>query len=213
MFCNKNKLNWDDFDGIRELVKSLVKEKRYIHTLGVEEETLRLAEIFECDESLANKLKSAAILHDITKEFDANKQLDICDKYKIKLTRDDLRVEKEWHAKTAAHIAKSEFGADDIIFNAIYYHTFGADYNSPLSDKIIYLADYMEPNRTFEDCVGVRDYFYSRIWNAGNLNEKYHILNGAMLFSIDKTLDVLIKEKYYIHKNTVKCRNSYINMV
>jgi len=210
MFCNKNKLSWDDFDGLRELVKSLVKEKRYIHTLGVEEETIRLAKIFECDETLTKKLRSAAILHDITKEFDPKKQLEICEKYKIKLSKDDLRVEKEWHAKTAAYIAKIEFNADDIIFNAIYYHTFGVDYSSALSNKIIYLADYIEPNRTFEDCVDIRDYFYSGIGNAGNPEEKYRVLNGTMLFSLNKIIKSVIDGNLYIHKNSIKCRNSFL---
>jgi len=213
MFCNKNKLSWDDFDGLREVVKSLVKEKRYIHTLGVEEEAIRLADIFGCGDDLIKKFRSAAILHDITKEFDLNKQLDICDKYKIKLSKDDLRVNNEWHAKTAAYIARIEFGADDIIFNAIYYHTLGTYKSYALSSKIIYLADYMEPNRTFKDCVEVRDYFYSEIENAKALKEKYNVLDDTMLFSIDKTLKTLIKEKYYIHKNTMKYRNSFINPV
>ena len=211
MFCNKNKTGWDDFNGLREIVKSLVKEKRYIHTLGVEEEAVKLAEIFGCGEALIKKFRSAAILHDITKEFDLNRQLEICDKFKIKLSGDDLRVEKEWHAKTAACIAKSEFGADDVIFNAIYYHTVGAYKSYALSAKLVYLADYTEPYRTFQECVDVRGYFYAGMENAKSMEEKYNVLNETMLFSMDKTLEILIKEKYYIHKNTVKYRNSYIN--
>ena len=125
MFCNKNKIKWDDFNGLRGCVKSFVKEKRYIHIIGVEEETEKLAGIFGCGANLAKKLKSAAILHDITKEFGRENQLEICDKYKIKLSKSDMRVEKEWHAKTGAYIAKYEFGADDIVFDAIYYHTLG----------------------------------------------------------------------------------------
>lgn len=211
MFCNKNKINWEEHDRLRECVQSFMKEKRYIHTLGVEQESVKLAEIFECENNLVKKIKSAALLHDITKEFDKNKQLEICEKYKIKLSKNDMQVENEWHAKTAAYIAEYEFGADDIIFNAVYYHTFGTPYKSfDLPSKIIYLADYIEPNRAFQDCLEVRKYFYKNLENAKNTEDKFHVLNETILFSLNKTLQILINENFFIHKNTLKCRNSFI---
>ena len=212
MFCNKNKLNWDDFDGLRETVKSLVKERRYIHTLGVEEEAINLAKIFECDEIFAKKLKSAAILHDITKEFDFKKQLEICKEYNITLSKDDKKTVKAIHAKTGAYVAKIEFNADDMIFGGIYNHTFGdPSENFKLFDKIIYLADYIEPSRTFEDCVEVREFFYSRIKDFLNPEEKNKIIDETILFSYNKTIESLIKENAYMHKDTIKCRNALIN--
>ena len=211
MFCNKNKLNWDDFDGLRELVKSFVKEKRYIHTLGVEREAVKIAEIYDCGEEFIKKMRSAAILHDITKEFNKEKQLEVCEKYQIKLSKEDMKVEKEWHAKTAAYIAKYEFGADDIIFNSVYNHTFGVGYNSDLANKIIYLADYIEPNRVFQDCVDIREYFYSRLENKENIQEKYKVLNETMLFSLGKIIKSVVDDNLYMHKNTIKCRNALIN--
>ena len=209
MFCNKNKISWEEHDKIRECVKPLMHEKRYIHTLGVEYESERLAEIFEYKDMA--KIKSAALLHDITKEFDRDKQLEICVRHKIKLNKSDMRVPKEWHAKTGAYIARHEFGAGDLIFKAIYYHTFGAPYKSfDLPSKILYLADYIEPNRDYQDCVDVREYFYRNLNHADNLEDKLKVLDGTILFSLNKTLEVLIRENYFIHKNTVKCRNSFI---
>ena len=198
MFCNKNNISWEEHEKLRECVKSLVKDKRYLHTLGVESEAEKLAGIFECEPELIKKIKSAALLHDITKNFDRGAQLEICSKYKIKLNKDDMQVEKSWHAKTAAYIARHEFGADDIIFNAIYYHTFGAPYkNFDLPSKIIYLADYIEPGREHQDCLDVREYFYK------NLD-----LNDSILYSFNKTLQILIDGNFYIHN--VKNRNSFV---
>ena len=210
MFCNKNNISPNDFGGMREALKSLVKEKRYAHTLGVEREAANLAKIYECGEDVANGLRAAAILHDITKEFDKKTQLSICAKYGFKLTSDDKAAEKPIHAKTAAYVAKFEFGADDLVFGAIYSHTLGGPHNAPIADKLIYIADYIEPNRAYQDCIEVREYFYSKIGLAGSLEEKYKILDETMLFSFDKTIEGLIGESLFIHKDTIKYRNSFI---
>jgi len=212
MFCNKNKINWDDFDGLRETVKEFVKEKRFAHVLGVEQEAVKMAGIYNCGEDFIKKLRSAAILHDITKEFDNKKQLEICEKYNIELSGDDKKAVKPIHAKTGAYVAKYEFGADDIIFDGINYHTLGdPSENFKLFDKIIYLADWTEPNRSYQDCVDVREYFYSRIENAENLEQKNEVMDKTLLFSYNKSIESLIKENLFIHKDTIKCRNMLIN--
>ena len=210
MFCNKDKIGTDDFLGLRDIVKSFVGKKRYVHTLGVEDEAVQIAELYECKEDFVNLLRSAAILHDITKEFDKKTQLEICNAYNFRLDSDDKRAQKPMHAKTGAYIAKFEFGADDTVFGAIYNHTLGCPYGAPLADKIIYLADYIEPNRDYKDCLDVREYFYANIENAKTLEEKYKILNATMLFSCNKTIEALIEENLFIHKNTVRYRNSYV---
>jgi len=211
MFCNKNNISWEDHDKLRECVKYLMKEKRYAHTIGVEQESEKLAEIFECEPALVKKIKSAALLHDIAKEFERDKQLEICAEYKIELNEDDIQAENEWHAKTGAYIARHEFGADDIIFNAVYYHTLGASYNQfNLPGKIICLADYIEPNRDYQDNLEVREYFYKNLERAENLENKYEVLDDAILFSVNKTLQALIDENLFIHVNTIKSRNSFI---
>jgi nicotinate-nucleotide adenylyltransferase len=179
---------------------------------GVERESEKLAGIFECEPGLVKKIKSAALFHDITKEFDWDRQLEICDKYNIELSDDDKLVKSEWHAKTGAYIAKHEFGAGDIIFDAVYNHTFGADYGSfDLPGKIIYLADWIEPNRDNQDCTDVRDYFYKKLESAESLEDKYKILDETILFSFNKTIRALIDDNIFIHN--VRCRNSFLTGV
>ena len=205
MFCNnnKNKINWDDLDGLRETVRSLVKEKRFAHILGVEREAAGIAEIFGCDKDFIKKLRAAALLHDITKDFDMAKQLEICEAYDIKLSRDDKLAVKPIHAKTGAYIAKHEFGADDMIFNGIYNHTIpDPSRELDLFDKIIYLADWTEPGRDYEDCKQVRGYFYSR---ADLIN-----LDKTILFSYNKSIEALLADGLFIHKDTIEGRNALI---
>ena len=211
MFCNKNKISCNDYAGLRGLVKTLVREKRYAHILGAEQEAVRIAGIFECDENTIKKIKTAALLHDITKEFDMQKQLEICREYKIKLSGDDEKTPKAVHAKTGAYVAKLEFGADEMIFHGIYNHTIGDPSRTPaLFDKIIYLADWTEPNRDYSDCGEVREYFYSGIRTARNLKEKHIVLEKTMLFSYNKSIEALIRDGLFIHEDTIKNRNALI---
>ena len=182
MFCNKNNIGLYDYDGLRETVKSLVKEKRYTHILGVEEEAVKISEIFECGEEFIRKIKSAALLHDITKELGVEKYFEIFDYYNINLSEDEKKAEWSLHAKTGAYIAKYEFGADDMIFNAIYNHTDISDLSkSPgLFNKILHIADWIEPNREDERCIEVREHFYSGIEKAETLEQKHKALDETI---------------------------------
>jgi len=195
----KNKISWEEHDRLREYARTQMSEKRYKHTLGVERESEKLADIFKCEPELVKKIKSAAILHDISKELG---QSELCERYKIKLGEDDARVEKGLHAKTGAYIARHEFGAGDIIFSAVYNHTYGAAYEQfDLAGKIIYLADYIEPGRKHKDCVELREYFYK------NMD-----LDASILFAMNQTLEILLRENLYIHGDTVRNRNSFIDI-
>jgi len=213
MFCNMGKISADDLEALRETVKSFMGKKRYAHTLGVEGEAVKLAGIYGCGEDFVRQIGQAAILHDITKEFDKKTQLGICGKYGFRLTPDDKRAEKPVHAKTGAYVAKFEFGSGDLVFGAIHSHTLGCPRTAPLADKLIYLADYIEPNREYSDCLEVREYFYSRIGGAKSPEDRLKILDETMLFSYNKTIEALMQENLFIHKDTVRHRNSYIDVI
>lgn len=75
-------------------------------------------------------------------------QLQLCAKYGIVLDELEQTAVKLLHAKTGACVARDVYGADDDIFEAIYWHTTGKADMSRL-EKILYIADYMEPNRDF----------------------------------------------------------------
>lgn len=218
MFCNNNnnkkKVNYLEHEKLRHIVRDFMKDSRYEHTLAVEKEAVKLAEIYDKgdDADFINKLRSAAILHDITKELSVDKHFEICEKYRIKLTDEDKAIQKVLHAKTAAYIAVLEFGADDdMTFWGIYNHTLGGVKHFSIFAKIIYLSDYIEPMRTFIDCVEVRDYFYSNIEKADGIKDKQKVLDETILYSMNKTIESLIKENLLIHSDAVICRNKFID--
>ncbi len=198
-----------DCESIKNKVKSYQNEKRYLHTIGVSEEAKELAKIYLPEKE--DKLFLAGLLHDITKEFTKEEQLKMCDKYGIELQKSI--APKLLHAKTGANLAREIYGSeivDNEVYNAIYYHTTGKE-NMSLFEMIIYLADYIEKGRTFEDCIILREYFYENIKNATDYNAKLEILRKTMVFSFDLTIKNLISEGKRIDSDTVNARNYFLN--
>lgn len=198
-----------DCESIKNKVKSYQNEKRYLHTIGVSEEAKELAKIYLPEKE--DKLFLAGLLHDITKEFTKEEQLKMCDKYGIELQKSI--APKLLHAKTGANLAREIYGSeivDNEVYNAIYYHTTGKESMS-LFEMIIYLADYIEKGRTFEDCIILREYFYENIKNATDYNAKLEVLRKTMVFSFDLTIKNLISEGKRIDSDTVNARNYFLN--
>ena len=123
-----------------------IKPKRVPHVQGTEEVAVRLAARWGAD---AQDAAEAAILHDITKRLDANEQLRMCAEYGIINDNSEIENPKLLHAKTGAAYARKRFGVTDAVYDAIRWHTTGRAGMS-LLEKIVYLADYIEPHRDFE---------------------------------------------------------------
>ncbi|MBQ7760792.1 MAG: bis(5'-nucleosyl)-tetraphosphatase (symmetrical) YqeK [Clostridia bacterium] len=201
----------NEFEFIVDIIKKHQTEKRYTHTLGVSEEAYKLGKIFIPEK--ADKLKIAGLLHDITKDFSLEKQLSLCDEYRITLDKDNL-VPKLLHSKTGCEYAKRLFGSDIVdeeIYNAILFHTTGRE-NMTLFESLVYLADYIEPGRTFDDCVLLRDYFYELLDGAENLEARKYILINTLIFSFNLTIQNLIDEGKSIDFDTIRARNYYLKL-
>lgn len=139
---------------MKEKVKSSMSEKRYKHTLGVMETAEKLALQYGDDE-MVEKAGIAGLLHDIVKEIPAEKRTELCKKYDV--CQDEFfRLAPELiHPHLGAEVAQFECGVEDIeILNAIRYHTSGRAGMTTI-EKITYIADYIEPNRT--DFVGLKE--------------------------------------------------------
>lgn len=130
---------------LRPIALSYLKPKRMPHVLGTEQEAAFLAEKYGADVTAA---RNAALLHDCTKKLDMDQQLSLCRHYGIALDEVEQKNLKLLHAKTGAAVARDKFGVTDEIYNAIFYHTTGKA-DMTLLEKIIYLADYIEPSRSF----------------------------------------------------------------
>ena len=197
-----------DFDFFKAAIKSLETEKRYNHTLGVQKEAYNLGKIYLPQK--ADKLSLAGLLHDITKDFSIEKQLELCKEYGIAL--EENIVPKLLHAKTGCEYAKRLFGdkiVDEEVYSGIYYHTTGRK-NMTLFEAIIYLADYIEAGRTFDDCVILRNYFYEKLDLASNYSEKIEALRLSMVKSFDLTIKNLLDENKIVDNDTIEARNYFL---
>ena len=132
-------------DELRPIALSYLKPKRMPHVLGTEQEAVRLVRCYGGDETQA---RIAALLHDCTKKLDMAQQLALCEKYGIMLDELEQKALKLLHSKTGAAMARDVFGVEDAVYDAILYHTTGKPDMTRL-EKIIYLADYIEPTRDF----------------------------------------------------------------
>ena len=143
-------------DELRPIALSYLKPKRMPHVLGTEQEAVRLVRRYGGDETQA---RIAALLHDCTKKLDMAQQLALCEKYGIMLDELEQKALKLLHSKTGAAIARDVFGVEDAVYDAIFYHTTGKPDMTRL-EKIIYLADYIEPTRDFPGVDALRKTVY-----------------------------------------------------
>lgn len=188
-------------ESLRAAMRERQDDYRFAHTCAVAEEAMNLAKLFELSEAETENLHIAALLHDCTKGLSYPEQVALADKMGAMLSDDDLASPKVLHAITGAAVAKAEFGTSNEVAAMIACHTTGKE-NMTLPEKLLYLADYIEPTRTFDDCVKLRAYFYDR--NEKSLTQH---LNDTLILSFDDTLKLLIEEKSHIHTQTIKSRN------
>lgn len=167
---------------LRERAYAMLKPRRIPHVAGCEETARALALLWGED---ADTAAEAAILHDITKKLTAAEQLRLCDEYGI-MTDDAERENTELlHAKTGASMARALFGVDDAVFQAIFWHTTGRAGMSQL-EKIIYLADAIEPTRDYEGVAALREC-------------ARRDLDAAMIMSLQRTIDYVVQRGGAVH--------------
>lgn len=186
MFCEQ----------IREYIESNLSLKRYRHSVSVAEEAKKLAEKYNAN---VEKAYFAGLAHDMAKEIEKEEVLRLIKSF----GREDLAERYPYsliHGPVSALILKNDFLVDDEeILDAVWYHTTGKE-NMSLLTKIIYIADFIEPNRMFEGVDDVRKLAYSNIDKA--------IVEGAGIVicntvSRDLPLDV----------DTVLARNYLLNSI
>ncbi len=141
---------------LRERVLGFLDEYRVAHVAGCESEAVSLAMHWGEDPELAAE---AGILHDITKRCSKEEQLQLCEKYGIINNHAELEAPKLLHAKTGAALARDLFGVSDAVYEAIRWHTTGKS-DMSLFEKILYLADYIEPTRDFDGIDRLRTLAY-----------------------------------------------------
>lgn len=134
----------EELKQISRKLSKILKKDRYNHTLGVMYTAASLAMCYGAD---IRKAMTAGLLHDCGKYLSAEEQILLCRKKNISLTESELEMPALVHAKLGAYLARHEYGiTDPDILDAITYHTTGRP-DMTLLEKIVYIADYIEPNR------------------------------------------------------------------
>ncbi len=129
---------------IRKAVEKIQDARRFEHTLGVEYTAAALAMRYG---SNMENARTAGLLHDCAKCLSDEKRLSICKKNHIKVTEVERKNPFLLHAKVGAYLAREKYEIKDPdILNAIQNHTTGRK-NMSLLEKIIFVADYIEPGR------------------------------------------------------------------
>lgn len=133
-----------ELDQIRQCMKETLYPARYVHSVGVEEVCCDLALIHGYDMEAAS---IAGILHDNAKCMKGEELVRICEDNNIVITDKEQGNKQLLHGKVGALFAKEKYGIiDEAIIDAIKYHITGR-MNMTLLEKIVFVADYIEPNR------------------------------------------------------------------
>lgn len=196
-------------DGLRDRVSSGMSERRFVHTAEVEKMAVRLGELYVPDK--LDVLRAAALLHDVTKEKSTEEQLEILTAYGVEISELDRISPKTLHAKTAALVIADGFPefSDEEVISCVRWHTTGRA-DMTICETLIYLADYIDGSRTFDDCVFLRNYFWGKEPQNMNKTDRERHLWETVLLSFDMTVKSLEEEGAPISPETLDARNSII---
>lgn len=182
---------------LSDKIKEKLSEDRYKHTINVLETATKLGKAYDIPNE---KIFIASLLHDYAKELTSDEVKSLILEHEISTENNDIINIDLIHGELGSLLAKANFGIEDIdILNAIRYHTTGREDMSVL-EKIIYLADVIEPSRDFEGLDPIR--------NMANSD-----LDKAVLMAMDKTIEYLIRRGSTIHIDTIKARNYIIKEI
>jgi len=168
-------------DELEAVVVGLLNPNRVKHVLGCRDTAAELAKVWGANETDAAR---AGLLHDITKALDGPLQLTLCHEYGKVLDEFSEKNPKTLHALTGSLVAERIFGENEAVVKAIESHTTGKPAMNTL-EKIIYVADYMEPNRDFPGVEDLRRLAYTD-------------LDGALKLGLEMTLTMLVQQKRQI---------------
>ena len=199
----------ESLTALYESVREQMSEYRFVHTAEVEKMAVRLGKLYAPDK--LDKLRASALLHDITKEYSIDAHAELIERGRESLSALDRLSYKTLHARSAVELIKEKYGdfAYSEVLDAVRYHTTGrADMS--VCEMIIYLADYIDDSRRFDDCVKLRNYFWdARPENMSAEQREEHLLR-TLLLSFDMTLTSLLTEGSPISIETISARNSII---
>lgn len=195
---------------LRERVRERMSPKRFSHTLGVEAAAEKIAK-----KLLPNDLyeiRCAALLHDISKELSVGEHIKIMDGLSPRPTESDYMSQALYHSITAPTVIMRDFPelATSNILSAVRNHTSGAP-DMSLFDEIIFLADFIDENRTYDFCRSTREEFFREFDEARDREEMIEILHKTTVKVLNFTIVYIVKNTMYLNERTVETRNAFLS--
>lgn len=179
------------------MLKQSIKQGRYLHSVRTMKEAVALAEHYGEDR---DKAAVAGLLHDCAKNLTDDETLSYCRVNGIDISEIEKNQVYLLHGQVGAIIAREKYGVEDeSILNAIKYHTTGFS-DMIMLDKIIFLADYIEPGRTHSEALNARELAYKD-------------LNKALISAFDSTIKYVIQQRGLIHPDTIEARNKILLLI
>lgn len=173
---------------LKEAVRGVLSEKRFRHTEGVCEEITRMGTVYLPDR--VSELRAAALLHDVAKELPIEEQIAICRRHADPELGSAVKSPAILHGHTASYLIPESYQKYALpeIISAIYKHTTGSEEMS-VFEKLLFLADFIEPNRPWTECQNARERFWRDMPSdpAGQIRR----LDDTVLSVLDFTLDYL----------------------
>jgi len=184
---------WDEKKIIEYIEKNLNKQ-RFEHSLRVMDTAEKIARHYNAD---VEKARLAGLVHDCAKNMNDEEMIKVIKENNYNDNYIYIKTAALMHGLVGGIIARNVMGINDTeVLNAVIYHTTGRE-NMSILEKIIYIADYIEPMRNFEGVDMLRDLTYKD-------------LDEALLMAFDKTIEYVISRRQPLHLNTVKARNFLI---
>lgn len=179
---------------IKVYLKENLKQQRYIHTLGVADTAKKLAKLNGVSEE---KAEIAGLAHDVAKNLSKEKMQEIIDENNIILSEVEKNNTELWHSIIAPIEAKKKLKiADNDILDALRWHTTGKENMSTL-EKIIYIADMIEPSRNFDGLEEIRKLTFED-------------LDKGVFLGLTHSIKFLLTKNLLIDINTIKARNNFL---
>ncbi|MCM1287718.1 MAG: bis(5'-nucleosyl)-tetraphosphatase (symmetrical) YqeK [Clostridium sp.] len=177
-------------------LKTKISEKRLEHSLGVEYTAAALAMVYGTD---IDKARLAGLLHDCAKGLTTKEKLEKARKHNIPISKVEEKNPDMLHAKLGAFYARYKYDVEDKeVLGAIECHTTGKP-NMTMLEKIIFVADYIEPNRRY-----VKDMDEIR-------RKAFADIDACIIHILKNTLDYLEQREGDIDYMSKMTYNYYVN--
>jgi predicted HD superfamily hydrolase involved in NAD metabolism len=205
--------NENDISSLRIKLEGIMSVHRYNHTLGVERAAKYLGAVLMPER--VPELSVAALLHDVAKELPKDEQLSLALTYKNREITEEANVSDQiLHAFAApGRILRDfpEFATNDVL-RSTFLHTTGAP-DMTLFDKIIFVADFVEENRTFNEAIELREWLYSALSACEDVDGRVRIINQACIREIDSVIKSLERRGLSIDGRTIVTRKAIASLI